>query len=51
MTGSSFLASDLPGDHLAFPSIGDEVVRTVFHLYQRERALIMINRTGTLEKV
>ena len=51
MTGSSFLASDLPSDHLAFPSIGDEVVRVVFHLYLLGRVLIMISRTGTLEKV
>jgi len=33
MKGSSFLASDLPDDHLAFPSTGDEVVRVVLHLY------------------
>ena len=33
MNGSSFLASGLPGDHLAFPSIGDEVVRAVSLLY------------------
>ena len=51
MTGSSFLASDFPSDHLAFPSIGDEVVRVVFRLYPCERVLIMIGRTGTLEKV
>jgi CubicO group peptidase (beta-lactamase class C family) len=51
MTGSSFLASDLPGDHLAFPSIGDEVVRAVFFLYLLKRVLIVISRTGTSEKV
>lgn len=51
MDGSSFLASDLPGDHLAFPSIGDEVVCALFLLYLLKRILIIIGRTGTLEKV
>jgi CubicO group peptidase (beta-lactamase class C family) len=51
MYGSSFLASGLPGDHLAFPSIGDEVVRVVLHLYLSKRVLIMTSRTGISEKV
>ena len=47
MKGSSFLASDLPDDHLAFPSTGDEVVRVVLHLYS---LLTVTRRTGISEK-
>lgn len=51
MKGSSFLASDLPGDHLAFPCIGDEIVRIVLRLYLRKRVLMTICRTGISVKV
>jgi CubicO group peptidase (beta-lactamase class C family) len=51
MKGSSFLASDLLGDHLAFPSIGDEVVRVVSHFHLLGLVLTMVCRTGTSEKV
>ena len=51
MKGSSFLASDLPGDHLAFPSRGDEVVRIILHLYPLKCVLMVTPRTGISEKV
>jgi CubicO group peptidase (beta-lactamase class C family) len=51
MKGSSFLASDLRGDHLAFPSMGDEVVRGLPHSYPLKCILMTIRRTGISVKV
>lgn len=51
MKGSSFLASDLPDDHLAFPSTGDEVVRIELHLYLPKCVLMVTHRIGISEKV